>query len=41
VPGKENGCEEVEEYIEEWRVRETGRARGYAFEAIDKSGKAK
>jgi hypothetical protein len=36
VPGAENGCEEVEEYIEEWRVRETNRARSHAFEAIDK-----
>ncbi|KAH6876166.1 5-nitroimidazole antibiotic resistance protein [Alternaria rosae] len=36
VPGEENGCEEVEGYIEGWRVGETGRARGYAFEAIGK-----
>lgn len=36
VPGRENGCEEVEGYIEKWRVRETGKSRGYAFEAIEK-----
>jgi nitroimidazol reductase NimA-like FMN-containing flavoprotein (pyridoxamine 5'-phosphate oxidase superfamily) len=36
VPGKENGCQEVEGYIEEWRVRETGKARNHAFEVIDK-----
>lgn len=41
VPGKENGREEVEEYIEEWRVGETGKARDYAFEAIEIDGKAK
>lgn len=37
VPGKENGRSDVETYIEEWRVRETARAREYAFEAIEKS----
>ena len=36
VPGVENGCEEVEEYIEEWRVRETDKAKNHAFKAIDK-----
>lgn len=36
VGGEENGCEEVEGYIEGWRVGETGRARDYAFEAIGK-----
>lgn len=36
VPASENGCEEVEGYIEEWRVGETGKAREYAFEAIEK-----
>lgn len=36
VEGKENKCGEVEGYIEEWRVRETGEARKYAFEAIEK-----
>lgn len=36
VEGKENGCSEVEGYIEKWRVQETGRARGEAFEAIEK-----
>ncbi|KAJ4993823.1 flavin-nucleotide-binding protein [Stagonosporopsis vannaccii] len=36
VEGAENGCREVERYIEEWRVRETAKARGYAFEAIEK-----
>jgi hypothetical protein len=41
VPGRENGREEVEEYIEGWRVGETGRARGYAFEAVGMDGKAK
>lgn len=41
VPGKENGASEVEGYIEKWRVEETGRARGYAFEAVEKEGKKK
>jgi hypothetical protein len=36
VPGKENGREEVEGYIEAWRVKETGGARGRAFEAAGK-----
>lgn len=36
VEGKENGCEEVEGYIEEWRVKETSKARGEAFGAIEK-----
>ncbi|KAF2628086.1 5-nitroimidazole antibiotic resistance protein [Macroventuria anomochaeta] len=36
VPGKENGCGEVEGYIEEWRVKETGKARAHAFEVIEK-----
>ena len=39
VPGKENGCEEVERYIEQWRVKDTQRAKVYAFEAIEKSMK--
>ncbi|KAF9691052.1 hypothetical protein EKO04_010968 [Ascochyta lentis] len=38
VEGSENGCAKVEAYIEEWRVRETGKARNYAFEAIEKRG---
>ncbi|KAJ5058350.1 5-nitroimidazole antibiotic resistance protein [Bipolaris maydis] len=33
VPGKENGCEEVEEYIERWRVGENSRGRQEAFGA--------
>ena len=33
VPGKENGCEEVEEYIERWRVVENNRGRQEAFDA--------
>jgi hypothetical protein len=41
VPGKENGCEDVEPYIEEWRVRETGKGRGYAFEAVGMDEKKK
>lgn len=41
VPGKENGCEDVESYIEGWRMKETGQARGYAFEAIEMDGKKK
>jgi hypothetical protein len=41
VAGKENGCEDVESYIEGWRVKETGKARGYAFEAVGKGGKSK
>lgn len=36
VAGKENGCEEVEGYIEKWRMQETGRARVEAFGAIEK-----
>ncbi|KAH7070424.1 5-nitroimidazole antibiotic resistance protein [Paraphoma chrysanthemicola] len=36
VAGKENGCEEVEGYIEKWRQDETRQAKGYAFEAIEK-----
>jgi nitroimidazol reductase NimA-like FMN-containing flavoprotein (pyridoxamine 5'-phosphate oxidase superfamily) len=36
VAGKENGASEVEAYIEKWRLEETGRARGYAFEAVEK-----
>ncbi|KAH6633180.1 5-nitroimidazole antibiotic resistance protein [Boeremia exigua] len=36
VEGKENGCAEVEGYIEEWRMKETSKARNYAFEAIEK-----
>ncbi|KAJ4337449.1 hypothetical protein N0V95_008339 [Ascochyta clinopodiicola] len=36
VAGKLNGREEVEGYIEKWRVGETGRAREYAFAAIEK-----
>jgi nitroimidazol reductase NimA-like FMN-containing flavoprotein (pyridoxamine 5'-phosphate oxidase superfamily) len=36
VEGKENGCAEVEPYIEEWAVRETSKARGEAFGAIEK-----
>ncbi|RMZ69939.1 flavin-nucleotide-binding [Pyrenophora seminiperda CCB06] len=35
MPGKENGREEVEEYIEGWRVGETAKARRYAFEAVE------
>lgn len=41
VAGEENGCEEVEGYIEEWRVGETGRAKKYAFEAVEMDGKKK
>ncbi|KAF1918974.1 flavin-nucleotide-binding protein-like protein [Ampelomyces quisqualis] len=40
VEGKENMCKEVEGYIETWRQRETGKARGYAFDAIGMDGKA-
>jgi nitroimidazol reductase NimA-like FMN-containing flavoprotein (pyridoxamine 5'-phosphate oxidase superfamily) len=36
VEGKENGCAEVEPYIEEWAVKETSKARGEAFAAIEK-----
>jgi nitroimidazol reductase NimA-like FMN-containing flavoprotein (pyridoxamine 5'-phosphate oxidase superfamily) len=36
VEGKENGCAEVEPYIEEWAVKETSKARGEAFGAIEK-----
>ncbi|KAF7453217.1 Pyridox ox 2 domain containing protein [Pyrenophora tritici-repentis] len=41
IPGKENGCPDVEEYIEEWRVGETGKARQYAFAAVEMEGKKK
>jgi hypothetical protein len=41
VEGKENGCKEVEGYIEQWRQKETGKARNYAFEAIDMEAKKK
>lgn len=36
VEGAQNGCPEVEGYIEEWRQRETAKARCIAFEAIEK-----
>ena len=36
VEGKENGCAEVEPYIEEWAVKETSKARIHAFEATEK-----
>ncbi|KAH7392029.1 5-nitroimidazole antibiotic resistance protein [Phaeosphaeria sp. MPI-PUGE-AT-0046c] len=36
VEAAENGCKEVEGYIEKWRVGETGRARAQAFEAVTK-----
>lgn len=36
VPGKENGCEEVEEYIEKWRVSENSKVKKEAFEAVEK-----
>ncbi|KAF2824981.1 hypothetical protein CC86DRAFT_353688 [Ophiobolus disseminans] len=35
IAGKENGREEVEAYIEQWRQKETGKARGYAFGAVE------
>ncbi|KAF1842902.1 5-nitroimidazole antibiotic resistance protein [Cucurbitaria berberidis CBS 394.84] len=41
VPGRENGCAQVETYIEEWRVRETQAAKVYAFEAVEMEGKGK
>jgi nitroimidazol reductase NimA-like FMN-containing flavoprotein (pyridoxamine 5'-phosphate oxidase superfamily) len=41
VEGKENGCTEVESYIEQWRQKETGKGRKYAFEAIEMDGKKK
>jgi hypothetical protein len=41
VEGKENGCKDVEPYIEQWRQKETGKARNYAFEAIEMDGKKK
>jgi nitroimidazol reductase NimA-like FMN-containing flavoprotein (pyridoxamine 5'-phosphate oxidase superfamily) len=36
VEGKENGCAEVEPYIEQWAVKETSKARGEAFGATEK-----
>jgi hypothetical protein len=41
VEGKDNGCAEVEPYIEQWRQKETGKARTYAFDAISIDGKKK
>lgn len=41
VEGKENGREDVEPYIEQWRTKETGKSRTYAFEAVEMDGKAK
>ena len=41
MPGKENECSNVDEYIEEWRVRETDKAKQYAFAAVDMDGKKK
>ncbi|KAH4095370.1 hypothetical protein HBH46_167580 [Parastagonospora nodorum] len=41
VEGKENGRSEVEGYIEQWRQKETAKARGYAFDAIEMEGKKK
>ena len=38
VAGRENGREEVEGYIERWRLGETARARGIAFEAVGVEG---
>lgn len=36
IAGAENGCAEIEPYIESWRQKETKDARVYAFEAIEK-----
>jgi hypothetical protein len=36
VPGKQNGREEVEPYIEEWRLRENQKGKALAYEAIEK-----
>ncbi|KAF1958298.1 5-nitroimidazole antibiotic resistance protein [Byssothecium circinans] len=38
VPGVDNGREEVEGYIERWRVGENMRGKGYAYEAVQKDG---
>lgn len=38
IDGKENGCKEVEGYIEQWRQKETMTARKYAFEAVGMEG---
>jgi hypothetical protein len=35
VPGKDNGREEVEEYIEQWRVRENTKGKLGAYGAIE------
>ena len=36
IPGKDNGREEVEEYIEEWRLKENQKGKTIAYEAIEK-----
>ena len=36
VEGKDNGCAEVEPYIEAWRTKETSKAKNHAFEVIEK-----
>lgn len=36
IPGKENGCEEVEDYIEKWRLSENQKGKLGAYEAIQK-----
>jgi hypothetical protein len=36
IPGKENGREDVEEYIEKWRVSENNKGKMGAYEAIEK-----
>jgi hypothetical protein len=36
VEGKDNGCAEVEPYIEAWRTKETSKSRNHAFEVIEK-----
>ncbi|KAF2729621.1 5-nitroimidazole antibiotic resistance protein [Polyplosphaeria fusca] len=36
MPGEQNGCDEVEEYIEKWRNGENQRGRVEAYEAVGK-----
>ncbi|PSN67924.1 5-nitroimidazole antibiotic resistance protein [Corynespora cassiicola Philippines] len=38
IPGEDNGPEEVEDYIERWRLMENERGRMGAFDAIQKKG---
>lgn len=36
IEGKENGCADVEDYIEQWRLKENQKGKTLAYEAIEK-----